>query len=265
MRVRGQNPFGHDLQSGATERMLLRVFRESVYRIDHYLGKEPVQTIFVLRLPRRFSRSGTPVHRPRADAWPMSGRVATARLLRERPDSWRIFQKTDAALTDGDGAAGRLRGRCDPGENVRVLRSIRPSLKGRNRRLAVRGIGPVVVDVEGFRLPRESKSTRSRPPDLAAVTIAIDNWRWAVVPFTASGKRLPALHQDAIAFRGCRTVLSQGVPPPPGGCSAHVLASNPARRGRVAEFGRSIPGAGLQIQSVYMIFPFHAWSADPGG
>ena len=46
-----EKPFGHDLASGAQlNEDLRRVFDErQIYRIDHYLGKETVQNIFVLR------------------------------------------------------------------------------------------------------------------------------------------------------------------------------------------------------------------------
>src|SRR4029450_6594818 len=46
-----EKPFGHDLESGQKlNRGLLSVFPEKqIYRIDHYLGKETVQNIFVLR------------------------------------------------------------------------------------------------------------------------------------------------------------------------------------------------------------------------
>ena len=50
-RVVVEKPFGHDLQSGKDLNDELRsVFKErQIYRIDHYLGKETVQNIFVLR------------------------------------------------------------------------------------------------------------------------------------------------------------------------------------------------------------------------
>ncbi len=50
-RVIIEKPFGHDLESmQALNKQVLEVFREEqVYRIDHYLGKETVQNILVLR------------------------------------------------------------------------------------------------------------------------------------------------------------------------------------------------------------------------
>ena len=50
-RVVVEKPFGHDLESGCQlNAELATVFQEKqIYRIDHYLGKETVQNIFVLR------------------------------------------------------------------------------------------------------------------------------------------------------------------------------------------------------------------------
>lgn len=46
-----EKPFGHDLDSSnELSRHLAFLFRESeIYRIDHYLGKEMVKNLFVLR------------------------------------------------------------------------------------------------------------------------------------------------------------------------------------------------------------------------
>src|SRR4051794_36310338 len=50
-RVVAEKPFGHDLASAqALNRSLLAVFPEpAVFRIDHYLGKEPVQNLLYFR------------------------------------------------------------------------------------------------------------------------------------------------------------------------------------------------------------------------
>ena len=51
MRIIIEKPFGHDLDSARKlNRAVLDVFDESqVYRIDHYLGKDTVQNLLVLR------------------------------------------------------------------------------------------------------------------------------------------------------------------------------------------------------------------------
>src|SRR5690606_29542669 len=50
-RIIVEKPFGHDVASAAhLNRVLGRVFEEeSIYRIDHYLGKETVQNLLVFR------------------------------------------------------------------------------------------------------------------------------------------------------------------------------------------------------------------------
>ncbi|MGH7072364.1 MAG: glucose-6-phosphate dehydrogenase, partial [Acetobacteraceae bacterium] len=54
-----EKPFGHDgASAGALEALLVRYFpEESIFRIDHYLGKEPVQNII-------YSRFANPVFEP---------------------------------------------------------------------------------------------------------------------------------------------------------------------------------------------------------
>src|SRR5512141_2738831 len=55
-RVVGEKPFGHDLASAqALNRSLLAVLPEpDVFRIDHYLGKEPVQNLLYFRFSNSF-------------------------------------------------------------------------------------------------------------------------------------------------------------------------------------------------------------------
>jgi glucose-6-phosphate 1-dehydrogenase len=55
-RVVAEKPFGRDLASAqALNRSLLAVFREpAVFRIDHYLGKEPVQNLLYFRFSNSF-------------------------------------------------------------------------------------------------------------------------------------------------------------------------------------------------------------------
>ena len=55
-RVVVEKPFGHDLASARTlNRALHQVFPESsIFRIDHYLGKEPVQNLLYFRFANSF-------------------------------------------------------------------------------------------------------------------------------------------------------------------------------------------------------------------
>jgi len=55
-RIIIEKPFGHDLKSARDlNQVLLRHFDESaIFRIDHYLGKRPVQNMFVFRFANAF-------------------------------------------------------------------------------------------------------------------------------------------------------------------------------------------------------------------
>jgi glucose-6-phosphate 1-dehydrogenase len=82
-RVVVEKPFGRNLASAkALNRLLLAVFPEkAIFRIDHYLGKEPVQNLIIFGSATRFwSRSGigsssTACRSPwlRASAWRVEG------------------------------------------------------------------------------------------------------------------------------------------------------------------------------------------------
>ncbi len=56
IRVMIEKPFGHDLKSAhALNKLLLKFFSEDqIYRIDHYLGKETVQNMIVMRFANDF-------------------------------------------------------------------------------------------------------------------------------------------------------------------------------------------------------------------
>ncbi len=90
-RIIVEKPFGRDLDGmRALNEQVLKVFREDqVYRIDHYLGKETVQNIMVLRFANGIlSLSGTDVtwimcrsQLPRAWGWEPVGNTMNRREL----------------------------------------------------------------------------------------------------------------------------------------------------------------------------------------
>jgi glucose-6-phosphate 1-dehydrogenase len=83
-RIIVEKPFGHDLTTAKQlNRQMAGVFREhQIYRIDHYLGKETVQNLMVLRFDLRAGVE-PPLHRPRADhGGGDRGRRGPGRLLR---------------------------------------------------------------------------------------------------------------------------------------------------------------------------------------
>jgi glucose-6-phosphate 1-dehydrogenase len=275
VRVVVEKPFGHDLVSGRhLNEVLLRVFREKqIYRIDHYLGKETVQNIFVLRFangvfePLWDHRYVDHVQIAVAESVGVGHRAGfyeKAGVVRDMFQN-HLMQLLTLTAMEPPAAyeADAIRA-----EKVKVLRSIRPFAEGEIDDWAVRGqYGPGVVDgkrVPGYR--EEPKvDARSTTPTYAAIKIAIDNWRWAGVPFILrSGKRLgKRVTEIAIEFKA---VPHRFFHKASGGLLPNVLRLHiQPDEGVSLKFGVKIPGPALQIQSVYMDFPYSKLGAPIHG
>jgi len=270
-----EKPFGHDLESCRhLNQVLLRVFRErQIYRIDHYLGKETVQNIFVLRFangifePLWNHRYVDHVQISVAESVGVGHRAGfyeRAGVLRDMFQN-HIMQLLTLTAMEPPAAyeADAIRA-----EKVKVLESIRPFPQGEIDEWAVRGqYGPGVV--EGRRVPgyREEVgvSPDSTTPTYAALRIAIDNWRWAGVPFyLRSGKRLAKrVTEVAIEFKGVphRFFSKASGELLPNVLRLHIQPDE----GVSLKFGVKIPGPVLQVQSVYMDFPYSKLGAPIGG
>ena len=196
-----EKPYGRDIES-ATElnEALLSCFTEKqIYRIDHYLGKEPVQNLLVFRFANpvfesiwnhhqidnvQISSSETLGVDDRADYFDKSG------LLRDMIQNhlMQIFclvtMEPPVSLS-----ADAIRD-----EKVKVLRSLRPLNLSDQPPVAVRGqYGPGEIGGKPVPAYRQEKgvSPDSSTETFVAIRMHIDNFRWAGVPFyLRSGKRL---------------------------------------------------------------------------
>ena len=212
-RIVIEKPFGHDLASAIElNKVVHRGFAENqVFRIDHYLGKETVQNILVLRFanaifePLWNRRYVDHVQISVAESVGVGSRAGyydTAGVVRD------IFQNHILQLVTLIGMeppvaleAGALRD-----EKVKVLRAMRKLTPEDVRRDTVRAqyMGGVVDGqrVDGY--PDEvGVAENSHTATYAAMTWHIDNWRWQDVPFyVRSGKRMPTRATEiAIQFK----------------------------------------------------------------
>ena len=275
MRAVVEKPFGHDLDSGRhLNEVLLRVFKEKqIYRIDHYLGKETVQNIFVLRFangifePLWNHRYIDHVQISVAESVGVGHRAGfyeKAGVLRDMFQNHLMQLLTLTAMEPpAQYEADAIRA-----EKVKVLESIRPFPDREIDDWAVRGqYGPGVVNgkrVKGYR-EEEGVDPQSNTATYAALKIAIDNWRWAGVPFyLRSGKRLAKrVTEVAIEFKGVphRFFHRASGELLPNVLRLHIQPDE----GVSLKFGVKVPGSVLQIQSVYMDFPYAKLGAPISG
>jgi len=274
-RVVVEKPFGHDLESGRQLNTELRtVFAErQIYRIDHYLGKETVQNVFVLRFANgifeplwnnRYVDHVQIAVSETVGVGHRAGYYESAGIVRD------MFQNHLLQLLSLTAMEPPVAFEADAvrAEKVKVLQSIRPIPEDAVDDWAVRGqYGSGVVEgkkVPGYR-EEENVASGSSTPTYAAARFAIDNWRWAGVPFyIRSGKRLAErVSEIAIEFKRVpHRLFAQSA----GSLNPNVLRLRiQPDEGVSLKFDAKIPGTVMQVQSVYMDFPYKKLGAPIQG
>ncbi|HSK16971.1 MAG TPA: glucose-6-phosphate dehydrogenase [Gaiellaceae bacterium] len=255
-----EKPFGHDLESAkALNELIRRYYDESeIFRIDHYLGKETVQNMLVLRFAngifepiwnRQFIDH---VQITVAESLGVEGRSAfyeQAGAIRDVVQNHVLQLVALTAMEPPiDFAAESVRN-----EKVKVLRALRtPGATN-----VVRGqYGPGFI--EGEEVPGYREEDGCAPDSLTETYVAaelhLDNWRWADTPFfVRTGKRLPR-RETTIAIQFKRA------PHPPFDVSQESLRPNvllihvQPDEGVALGVGAKVPGQGLTIRTVHMDF-----------
>jgi glucose-6-phosphate 1-dehydrogenase len=201
-RIVIEKPIGTDLRSALEITATLRRFfdESQIFRIDHYLGKETLQNLMVLRFANSIfedfwnNRRVDHVQITVAEEEGLGTRAMyydTAGALRDMVQN-HILQVL--ALTAMEPpvslAADAVRD-----AKVNVLRCLRPIALGAARDVVVRGQyadGTANGKHAPGYLHEDGISETSRTETFVALKAHVDNWRWAGVPFyLRTGKRMP--------------------------------------------------------------------------
>ena len=190
-----EKPFGRDLSSAqALNRTLHKSFPESaIFRIDHYLGKEPVQNLLYFRFANSFlepiwnSNYIQSVQVTMAENFGMRGRGVLYEELGAIRDVVQNHMLEVIALLTMEAPIGRepdaLRD-----EKQRAFQAMRP-------------LSPADIVRGQFRGYRSEKGVArdSQVETFAAVKLYVDTWRWAGVPFyIRAGKQMPVTATEVL-------------------------------------------------------------------
>ncbi|TXI40946.1 MAG: glucose-6-phosphate dehydrogenase [Nitrosomonas sp.] len=212
-RVIFEKPFGHDLPSAIELQNSIsdELDEAQTYRIDHWLGKETVQNLLILRFTNPIFEALWNSHHidhvqiavgeelgvgTRGALWEEQG------MLRDIVQNHMMQLLSLIAMEP----PSRLDADAIRDEKVKVISSITPFSAKDCHKNVVRGQhGPGIIngkEVIGYR-QENNVSPESEVESYVALKLSIDNWRWAGVPFyLRSGKRMPKkVTEIAITFK----------------------------------------------------------------
>ena len=269
-----EKPIGRDLASAcAINDEIASVFEERrIYRIDHYLGKETVQNILVLRFANSIFEplfNQKYIDHIQITVAEQEG-VGTRAGYYEEAGALRAMVQNHILQLVALVAMEPPRS-LDPdvvrGEKLDVIRSLRP--------IAGAGVDTQVVraqytpgevlgeSAKGYR-EENGVDSRSTTETFVAMQAFIDNWRWAGVPFfLRTGKRLPTRASEI-------SIFLKGVPPvlfnadPAGSLDPNVLSIRiQPDEGFALRIESKTPGPHVEIHPVQMNFQYDRTFGHP--
>jgi glucose-6-phosphate 1-dehydrogenase len=278
-RIIIEKPFGRDLQSARHLNEALHEYwqEKQVFRIDHYLGKETVQNLMVMRFANsifepiwnykyidhiQITVSETLSSDDRAGYYDKSG--AMRDMIQNH-----MFQLMALVAMEPPAALDATSIR---DEKVKVYKCVRPLGDGPADAYAVRGqygageykAGNSTRSTPGY-LKARGVAPGSRTETFAAVKLFIDNWRWSGTPFyLRTGKCLPEkLSEIMIRFRSPPLTLFQKQ------CETEVYPNDLIIRVQPDEgiswrMNGKVPGGTMEIKPVALDFFYHtAFHVEP--
>ena len=262
-RIIVEKPFGYDEKTAkALDVQIHRFFEEhQIYRIDHYLGKETVQNLLVLRF---------------SNGWfePLWNRDFIDYVEITGAESIGVEER--GGYYDGSGAMrdmfqnhllqvlamvameppAIINANSMRDEVAKVMHSLRPLTAEEMEHNLVLGqytAAEINGKMENGYLEEKGVPADSRTETYIALRCEIENWRWAGVPFyVRTGKRLPArVTEIVIHFKTTpHPVFSQNAPE-----NKLIIRIQPDEAISM-RFGLKKPGAGFEAKEVSMDFRY---------
>ncbi len=266
-RVIYEKPFGRDLASAKElNSHVLKILKEDqIYRIDHYLGKETVQNILVFRFGnsifepiwnRNFVDHVQITVSENLGVEDRAGYYDRAGALRDMVPN-HIFQLITLTAMEPPVSFKADAVRDEQAKILQAMQEYSPedvlhkTVRGQYAAGSIDG-----KDAPAYR-DEEDVPAASETETYAAMKLAIDNWRWAGVPFyVRTGKRLERKHTTiVIQFKRAPFVLFRNTPVEKLTTNRIVLHIQPDE-GITLHFGAKIPGPVVNMGDVDMEFDY---------
>ncbi len=272
-RIIVEKPFGHDVATAQDlNRALGRVFEEdATYRIDHYLGKEIVQSLLVFRFantifePLWNQQYIDHVQITAAETVGVGSRAGYFNEVGAIRDMIQSHLLQVMALVAMEPPTS-FRNHHIRQEKVKIIDAIEPLPLDRLEDFAALGQYAGDGREPAYHL-LDDVPEATTTETFAAVSLSFDNWRWAGTPFVLrTGKRMAAK----------RTEIVVQFKRPPAGLFRHLDIDAPARlanriiieiapdSGVSLRFDGKVPGLGMRLDTVAMDFDYaQRFGADP--
>lgn len=259
-RIIIEKPFGTSLESAQyLNEHLRKIFDEKeIYRIDHYLGKETVQNILVLRFSNGIFEplwNRNYIDSVEISATETLGVENRGKYYDEAGALRDMVQNHLMQLMAFTAMESPSVFEPEPirDEIVKVFRALHPYTPHEINSLIVRG------QYDGYR-NEKNVAPGSDTETYVAMKMFIDNWRWSGVPFyIVTGKKMPEKRSEiVINFKSTPHQLFAGQCSG-GSCNKLIIRIQPDESISL-RFGLKMPGAGFTVKQVGMNFRYDSLS-----
>jgi glucose-6-phosphate 1-dehydrogenase len=286
-RVIVEKPIGHDLESAREiNATVAQAFAEKqIYRIDHYLGKETVQNLMVLRFANSIfeplwngkyidhvqitvaEEEGLTQYDPETGE-PTASRIGYYEGIGALRDMVQNHMLQLVCMTAMESPYSLEADVVRDGK-IAVLRCLRPYSDAEVEHSVVRA-QYIEGEIDGHPVPSYrhevidffSRRSQPIPPNtttetFVAMRLYIDNWRWAGVPFyLRTGKRMPKRATEiAIQFKDVPNILFNQHPDVPLEPNVLSIRIQP-EEGMSLRLASKLPGPKVRIYPVKMEFSY---------